>query len=253
MARRSGKHNKNPNNRKHRGTKRFSNVNRETRLTYRTYRTHTDLGLDVTGNIAYRVDVNQIEDQYAYYTAFAVLHEEVRVESMTMDFYPSSSLKYGGIAMAPIMTSVFHIEDSTTLSNTYMLGCLQTKVHSPLNYRIRSTWRRQPMDSLENEFRSANGNNVTHQLPLSLGSIAIYSDGPVASAGTEVGAVIITWRLAFKGLRTADNVTTAIRTLSQFIGPTEREYEEKDKEIENYEVIRRPVQLTPNPLARLGK
>jgi hypothetical protein len=61
------------------------------------------------------------------------------------------------------------------------------------------------------------GTSVNHNIPVELGGIYLYCDGPVSAAGSNIGTAVWTWTLEYKGVRMDNNVVTALADENQLM------------------------------------
>jgi hypothetical protein len=173
----------------------------------RTIREYAYPYLDGSGNVNLLYPVRLLEDMSEYDSSLAIPYEEVRVEKFNIKFIPNSYFKYAEVNFGPVMLTTFHRELPASMSMASLINYQATKTHPPLKDTYSITWHFQRSSPLECEFVSARGNSTTHYIPLTLGGITMYIDGPSSEAGKYVGTVIREYTVLFRGLRTSTLLT----------------------------------------------
>jgi hypothetical protein len=91
------------------------------------------------------------------------------------------------------------------MTNAKASSILTTRTYAPTAKRVYCDWNRIKSSPIENTFYPAQGDTLNHYLPLGLGGIYIYIDGPAAFVGSFAGVLFIRWHVTFRGVRSDDN------------------------------------------------
>jgi hypothetical protein len=192
----------------------------DTNLQSRTFENHAQLFYDVSGNINKAVLIQDLESPTAYKNTFSVMYEEVRVDKLVVTFYPGSDHIYGLHDMDATRMTPYHRSLPTSMTNDKASSIQTTRTFSPVAKRCRMEWNRIPDSPVECTFYPAQGDILTHYLPLSLGGVYIYMDGPVAFASSYAGSLFTKWHVTFRGVRSDDNNVAPLFPLFIPISPS---------------------------------
>jgi hypothetical protein len=171
----------------------------------RTYESHSQLSYDVAGNLNKPILIQDIESPTLYKNTFSVMYEEIRVDRVEVTFYPGSDHIYGLHDFDCIRMIPYHRELPTSMTNDKASSIAVTRTFAPTAKRCTAEWRRIPSSPIENTFYPAQGDILNHYLPLGLGGVYLYCDGPAAFAGSFGGALYVRWHVTFRGVRSDDN------------------------------------------------
>jgi hypothetical protein len=133
------------------------------------------------------------------------MYEEIRVDRVTAVFLPGSDHIYGLHDFDAVRMIPYHRELPTTMTNDKASSIATTRTFAPTAKRCTATWTRIRDSPVENTFYPAQGDILTHYLPLSLGGLYLYCDGPAAFAGSFAGVLFVKWHVTFRGVRSDDN------------------------------------------------
>lgn len=160
------------------------------------FRTFAELTLDVAGNVSTNVLVQDVESATDYPLFIGTNYREVRVLSMKVRVFPTGApINSTGTTFSPLCLREIHCEPPA-ISYAVMVQNMATKMFSPCDTAVKQTkWVANLSDARENEFYSSAGTGLAHVIPSSLGGVQLWMDGPVTSAGSTVGTVVVTWKL----------------------------------------------------------
>jgi hypothetical protein len=164
-----------------------------------TFISKTQPLLNAGGNLNVTQGVYMVEGAYSY-SGFTNYFAEIRVLSMTVKIVPATALFSGDISMTTLYLVPYHrgVPSDTAPEALAMMPAARMFQFAPTRSYVH-TWKPRSDDAVEHTFYQTGGSTASHRLPAELGGILVYSDGPVASAGTVVCELMTTWKVLLRG------------------------------------------------------